>query len=99
MSVLSILVLISITFAYNDSMSSDSSTMTSKGQITVPKRLRDAVGLKPGDVARFELLDDRTIAITRPRSVASVRRLVGAPSHAQPPTEKEQARLRARDLA
>jgi len=32
-------------------------TMTSKGQVTVPKRLRDAVGLKPGSRVSFELQD------------------------------------------
>ncbi|HEX4077977.1 MAG TPA: AbrB/MazE/SpoVT family DNA-binding domain-containing protein [Rhizomicrobium sp.] len=32
-------------------------TMTSKGQVTVPKRLRDAAGLKPGSRVSFELQD------------------------------------------
>jgi antitoxin PrlF len=31
--------------------------VTSKGQVTVPKRLRDAVGLKPGSRVSFELRD------------------------------------------
>ena len=35
-------------------MNTESSTVTAKGQVTVPRRLRDALGLKPGDVARFE---------------------------------------------
>ena len=79
-------------------MTSDRSTITAKGQVTVPKRLRDALELKPGDIAQFELLDDHTIAITRPRDGASVRGLVGPPSHAQPFTEKELTRLRSRNL-
>lgn len=29
--------------------------MTSKGQVTIPKRLRDYLGLKPGSVVEFEL--------------------------------------------
>jgi len=29
-------------------------TMTSKGQVTVPKRLREALGLKPGSEVVFE---------------------------------------------
>ena len=30
-------------------------TMTSKGQVTVPKRMRDAAGLKPGSRVSFEI--------------------------------------------
>ena len=36
-------------------------TMTSKGQVTVPKRLRDAAGLKPGSRVSFELQDGRIL--------------------------------------
>lgn len=32
--------------------------MTSKGQVTIPKRLRDYLGLKPGSSIAFELADD-----------------------------------------
>jgi antitoxin PrlF len=30
------------------------STMTSKGQVTIPKRMREALGLKPGSKVAFE---------------------------------------------
>jgi len=30
-------------------------TMTSKGQLTIPKAIRDALGLREGDRVRFEL--------------------------------------------
>ena len=34
------------------------STVTSKGQITIPKEIRDQMGLKPGD--RVDFVKDRT---------------------------------------
>jgi AbrB family looped-hinge helix DNA binding protein len=35
--------------------------MTSKGQVTVPKRIRDAVGLKPGSRVSFEVRDGNVL--------------------------------------
>lgn len=46
-------------------------TMTSKGQITVPKDVRDALGLGPGTVVRFELTDDGR-AVLSPRRVSLI---------------------------
>ncbi len=34
------------------------SKMTTKGQVTLPKRLRDYLGLKPGAEVAFELAED-----------------------------------------
>ncbi|MGH3090698.1 MAG: AbrB/MazE/SpoVT family DNA-binding domain-containing protein [Rubrobacteraceae bacterium] len=34
------------------------STLTSKGQLTVPKEVRDRLGLRPGDGLLFEVEDD-----------------------------------------
>lgn len=72
--------------------------ITSKGQVTIPKDLRDKIGLKPGQSARFELLDERTIAIRRPLTDEEVRQIIGPPTGDQPLTEKEKTRLKARDL-
>lgn len=73
-------------------------TVTSKGQVTIPKELRDRIGLKTGDSARFELLDDRTIIIRAPLNDEQVRHLVGKPKNDQPLTTKERTRLQARGL-
>jgi antitoxin PrlF len=38
--------------------------VTSKGQITIPKRLRDHLGLKPGSNVDFELSQDGRVFLT-----------------------------------
>jgi len=37
------------------------STLTSKGQTTVPKDIRDSLGLKPGDKIAFTMMPDGTV--------------------------------------
>jgi AbrB family looped-hinge helix DNA binding protein len=36
----------------------NSSTLATKGQVTIPKRLRDYLGLSPGDKVRFEYTEE-----------------------------------------
>ena len=36
-------------------MTSELATLTSKGQVTVPKKVRDALGLKQGDTLQWDL--------------------------------------------
>ena len=50
-------------------------TLTSKGQLTLPKKIRDALGLKPGDQVDF-VLDSRGEVRLRPGS-CDVRELRG----------------------
>jgi AbrB family looped-hinge helix DNA binding protein len=38
-------------------------TITSKGQTTIPKDVREATGLKTGDTIHFTVLEDRTIVL------------------------------------
>jgi AbrB family looped-hinge helix DNA binding protein len=38
-------------------------TLTSKGQTTIPKDVRDRLALKPGDRIEFVVLPDRTIRL------------------------------------
>jgi antitoxin PrlF len=53
-----------------------SATITSKGQTTIPKRIRDHLGLKPGDRLRFAVeeggrvvLEPATIPIRQLRGI------------------------------
>jgi len=45
-------------------------TVTSKGQITLPKAIRDRLALKPGDKVEFVIVDDgvRLVPVTQPVS-------------------------------
>jgi AbrB family looped-hinge helix DNA binding protein len=40
-----------------------SSTVTSKGQITIPKAVRDELGLREGDRVAFRVLEDGTVVV------------------------------------
>lgn len=42
-------------------------TMTIKGQVTVPREIRDRLGLKSGDKMAFTLLSDGTV-VMRPKT-------------------------------
>jgi antitoxin PrlF len=46
--------------------------ITTKGQVTIPKRLRDHLGLKPGSSVEFELAaDGRVFLETHQRALTS----------------------------
>jgi AbrB family looped-hinge helix DNA binding protein len=40
-------------------------TMTSKGQVTIPKPVRDRLNLKPGNAVEFELADDGRVVLVK----------------------------------
>lgn len=40
-----------------------STTVTSKGQVTIPKAVRDELGLNAGDRVAFRVLDDGTVVV------------------------------------
>ena len=61
-------------------------TLTSKGQITLPKEIRDRLGLDAGSVLDFQILEDNTITARQVLPDARrIRGLLKSP-HATPPT-------------
>jgi AbrB family looped-hinge helix DNA binding protein len=42
-----------------------STTVTSKGQVTIPKPVRDRLNLKPGSAVDFELADDGRVVLVK----------------------------------
>lgn len=61
-------------------------TLTSKGQITLPKEIRDRLGLDAGAMLDFKILPDNTIMARQVLPDARrIRGLLKSP-HATPPT-------------
>ena len=51
----------------------DGSTLTSKGQTTIPKEIRDGLGMKSGDRMTFTLMPDGTVVMrVKSRSAAAL---------------------------
>lgn len=44
-------------------MSTTDTTLTSKGQTTIPKEIRDHLGMKTGDRISFTLMPDGTVSM------------------------------------
>jgi antitoxin PrlF len=63
------------------------STVTAKGQTTIPKSVRERLGLKPGDRVKYLLHADGTVALL-PKLPASALR--GASRYHGPPVSLEQ---------
>lgn len=53
----------------------DTATLTSKGQITVPKQIRERLNIRPGDRIHFFVEDDGTVTFMPAKS--DVRELKG----------------------
>lgn len=51
-------------------------TVTSKGQVTIPKPVRDLLGITPGSAVVFEMTDDGRIEVRRAAGKGSLKRPV-----------------------
>jgi AbrB family looped-hinge helix DNA binding protein len=67
----------------NEVLLSMSTQVTRKGQVTIPKRVRDRLKIKPGSSVEFELADDGRVVIVkvgrrRARAASAFGRIRGA---------------------
>ncbi len=70
-------------------------TLTSKGQLTVPKKVREALGLRPGDRVEFEITGtEARLRPLRRYTVEELRLLIAPVEIPYPGPEAEQAALR-----
>lgn len=64
-------------------------SITSKGQITIPKTFRDKLGLDKIGRATIRLNSKNEIVLTPPKTLADVRALLNKPTFKDKPSEKE----------
>lgn len=66
-------------------------SITSKGQITLPKEFRDKLGLDTLGQAQISMNRRGEIVIKPAKSLAEVRAMLARPTHADPLSDREQA--------
>lgn len=66
-------------------------SITSKGQITIPKAFREKLGLDKLGKATLRVNDRNEIVITTPKDLAEVRTLLNKPTFTDKTSEREQA--------
>ena len=64
-------------------------SITSKGQLTIPKEFREKLGLDKLGKATIQVNDRNEIVITAPKGLAEVRSLLNKPTFKDKPTDKE----------
>lgn len=64
------------------------STITIKGQTTLPKAVRQVLDLEPGDRLRYVILDDGQVRLMRARPVASLAGILARDG--QPPVSTDE---------
>ena len=64
-------------------------SITSKGQITIPKEFREKLGLDRIGKATIYLNDKDEIVLTPPKTLAEVRAILSKPTFKDKPSEKE----------
>ena len=68
---------------------SNDATLTSKGQTTIPKEIRDGLGMKPGDRMTFTLMPDATVVMrVKVKSVTELAAMLQKKGQAPIPVEQ-----------
>jgi AbrB family looped-hinge helix DNA binding protein len=73
-------------------------TMTSKGQLTIPKDVRDALNLPAGTKFHVSAINGRVVAVPKNRSVADIAGMLGIPPSGRIPSMAELREEYAQDL-
>lgn len=55
--------------------------ITSKGQVTIPRKIRQLLGIAPGDQVEFHVLPNRQVVVTPASSRSSFSRYAGYLTH------------------
>jgi len=64
-------------------------TLTSKGQTTIPKEIRESLGIKPGDRITFTPMPDGTVSMrVKTKSVMALAGMLHKKGRKRIPTEK-----------
>ena len=64
-------------------------TLTSKGQTTIPKEIRDGLGIKPGDRLTFTLLSDGTVILrAKKKKILEIAGILHKPGRRRLPTRQ-----------
>lgn len=66
-------------------------SITSKGQITIPKEFREKLGLDKAGKATLRINDRDEIVLTLPKTLAEVRAMLNKPTFKDNPSENEKA--------
>lgn len=72
-------------------------TLTSKGQVTLPKDVRDRLALKPGDAIAWTVVGDHVVGTPRNMDFADLAGFLGDPPDG--PATLEEIDAAARDAA
>jgi len=57
-------------------------SITTKGQVTVPKHVRNKLGIKPGGRASFRIKKNGEVVVEKPRTIEDMRAIIGSPGGA-----------------